>query len=89
MYKRQGLEGYRALVENKQRPMLVADYRARAEGEITVVDLTAPPSKLDQPPGFVSNPPFIPVVNSAPPPSQPVSTAPPVDASLAGNEPEP
>jgi N-acetylmuramoyl-L-alanine amidase len=83
-----GLEGYRALVENKQRPMLVADYRARAAGEITVVDLTAPPSKLDQPPGDVSNPPFIPVVNTAPP-SKPVSTAPPVDPALAGPDPEP
>lgn len=85
-----GLEGYRALVEKKQRPMLVAEYRARAAGEITVVDLAAPPSKLDQPPGAVSNPPFIPVVNTAtPPPATPITTAPPVDPSLAGSEPEP
>ena len=26
-----GVEGYRALVEKKQRPMLVAEYRAQAE----------------------------------------------------------
>lgn len=84
-----GLEGYRALVEKKQRPMLVAEYRARAAGEITVVDLTAPPSRLDQPPSAVSNPPFIPVVNSAPAPAGPPSTPPPVDAALAGPEPEP
>ena len=86
-----GLEGYRGLVEKKQRPMLVAEYRARAAGEITVVDLTAPPSKLDQPPAAVSNPPFIPVVNPAPsvPPAKPVTTAPPIDAALAGSEPEP
>src|SRR3954470_23134446 len=79
-----GLEGYRALVEKKQRPMLVAEYRARDAGEITVVDLAAPPSKLDQPPSPGSNPPFIPVVNSvpAPPPKAPV--APPLDPALAG-----
>ena len=41
-----GVEGYRALVEKKQRPMLVAEYRAQAAGEITVVDLAMPPSKL-------------------------------------------
>jgi N-acetylmuramoyl-L-alanine amidase len=83
-----GLEGYRGLVEKKQRPMLVAEYRARAAGEITVVDLTAPPSKLDQPPTAVSNPPFIPVVNPIPA-ATPVSTAPPLDPALAGSEPEP
>jgi N-acetylmuramoyl-L-alanine amidase len=85
-----GLEGYRALVERKQRPMLVAEYRARAAGEITVVDLTAPPSKLDQdePSMPVSNPPFIPVVNPAPA-SHPPATAPPLDSALAGPEPEP
>ena len=83
-----GIEGYRALVEKKQRPMLVAEYRARAAGEITVVDLAVPPSKLDQP-AAVSNPPFIPVVNSAPPSPPPLTTAPPVDPALAGPEPEP
>jgi N-acetylmuramoyl-L-alanine amidase len=64
-----GLEGYRGLVERKQRPMIVAEYRAQAAGEITVVDLTAPPSRLDQGPVQVSNPPFIPVVNSGPTPA--------------------
>ncbi|HVF70797.1 MAG TPA: N-acetylmuramoyl-L-alanine amidase [Chthoniobacterales bacterium] len=86
-----GIEGYRALVEKKQRPMLVAEYRARAAGEITVVDLASPPSKLDQPMA-VSNPPFIPIVNPVPapaPPSTPVRSAPPVDSALAGSEPEP
>jgi N-acetylmuramoyl-L-alanine amidase len=69
-----GIENYRNLVEKKQRPMLVAEYRAQAAGEITVVDLAAPPARLDpastQP---VSNPPFIPIVNPAPSP-QPDST---------------
>lgn len=85
-----GVEGYRALVERKQRPMLVAEYRARAAGEITVVDLAAPPAKLDQTETLSagSNPPFIPVVNSAPP-SRPPATAPPLDAALSGSEPEP
>src|SRR5215212_3781000 len=62
-----GIEGYRALVEKKQRPMLVAEYRARAAGEITVVDLAVPPSKLEPDAVMpVSNPPFIPVVGHAP-----------------------
>ena len=54
-----GLENYRNLVEKKQRPMLVAEYRAQAAGEITVVDLTSPPAKLEPSPGVVpvSNPP--------------------------------
>jgi N-acetylmuramoyl-L-alanine amidase len=54
-----GIENYRNLVEKKQRPMLVAEYRAQAAGEITVVDLAAPPSKLDSSPA----PPIIPVTN--------------------------
>jgi N-acetylmuramoyl-L-alanine amidase len=60
-----GLEGYRALVEKKQRPMLVAEYRAQAAGDITVVDLASPPSSLEP----SSNPPFIPVMNPAPSPT--------------------
>src|SRR3954469_8210277 len=84
-----GIEGYRALVEKKQRPMLVAEYRARAAGEITVVDLAVPPSKLEADEVMpVSNPPFIPNVTPAlagtPPP-----TAPPVDSALTGSDPEP
>jgi len=84
-----GIEGYRALVEKKQRPMLVAEYRARAAGEITVVDLASPPSSLEPAAnGPVSNPPFIPVVNSmpAPTPAVPVTTPPQVNPP---DEPEP
>lgn len=62
-----GIEGYRALVEKKRRPMLVAEYRAQAAGEITVVDLAVPPSRLE--PLAVSNPPFIPIVNPVPSPT--------------------
>jgi len=58
-----GIENYRALVEKKQRPMLVAEYRAQAAGEITVVDLAAPPSRLDASP----SPGIIPVTNPAAP----------------------
>jgi N-acetylmuramoyl-L-alanine amidase len=60
-----GIEAYRALVEKKQRPMLVAEYRAQAAGEINVVDLAMPPSSLEP----ASNPPFIPVMNPAPSPT--------------------
>src|SRR3954462_15036409 len=57
-----GVEGYRGLVEKKQRPMLVAEYRSQAAGDITVVDLASPPSTLEP----SSNPQFIPVMNPAP-----------------------
>lgn len=70
-----GIENYRNLVEKKQRPMLVAEYRAQAAGEITVVDLTAPPSKIDETP-----PPIVPVTNPAPTPTpalDPATSAPP------------
>src|SRR5436190_4608272 len=80
-----GVEGYRALVEKKQHPMLVAEYRAQAAGEITVVDLAVPPARLDQPTTAVSNPPFIPIVNPAPPPAS-ASTPPQVNPPY---EPEP
>jgi N-acetylmuramoyl-L-alanine amidase len=60
-----GIENYRNLVEKKQRPMLVAEYRAQAAGEITVVDLAAPPSSLEPSP----SPGIIPVTNPAPTPS--------------------
>jgi N-acetylmuramoyl-L-alanine amidase len=59
-----GIENYRNLVEKKQRPMLVAEYRAQAAGEITVVDLAAPPAHLENSP-----PPIIPVTNPAPSPT--------------------
>jgi N-acetylmuramoyl-L-alanine amidase len=55
-----GIESYRNLVEKKQRPLLVAEYRAQAAGEITVVDLTSPPSRLENTPV----PAVIPVSNS-------------------------
>jgi len=56
-----GIENYRNLVEKKQRPMLVAEYRAQAAGEITVVDLTQPPPSLEATPAVVpvSNPPAV------------------------------
>jgi N-acetylmuramoyl-L-alanine amidase len=81
-----GIEGYRALVEKKQRPMLVAEYRAQGAGEINVVDLAMPPSSLEP---AASNPPFIPVMNPAPSPtvSQPPKTPPP--AVDSPEEPEP
>jgi N-acetylmuramoyl-L-alanine amidase len=86
-----GIESYRDLVEKKQRPLLVAEYRAQAAGEINVVDLAAPPSRLEPASNPVNNPPFIPVVNPipAPAPTAPVTTPPPVDPALAGPEPEP
>jgi len=40
--------------------MLVAEYRAQAAGEITVVDLTQPPARLDNTP----SPAIIPVTNA-------------------------
>ncbi|HYJ05207.1 MAG TPA: N-acetylmuramoyl-L-alanine amidase [Chthoniobacterales bacterium] len=70
-----GIENYRNLVEKKQRPMLVAEYRARAAGEINVVDLAAPPSRLEETP-----PPIVPVTNPAPTPTpalDPATAAPP------------
>jgi N-acetylmuramoyl-L-alanine amidase len=69
-----GIEAYRNLVEKKQRPMLVAEYRAQASGEITVVDLAAPPSSLDASP----SPSVIPVTNPIPtPPAPPEATTTP------------
>jgi N-acetylmuramoyl-L-alanine amidase len=56
-----GIENYRNVVEKKQRPMLVAEYRAQAAGEITVVDLASPPARLDNSPA----PEVIPVTNPA------------------------
>ena len=70
-----GIENYRNLVEKKQRPMLVAEYRAQAAGEITVVDLAAPPSRLE-PSGSTT---FIPVVNPAPTPAPAPETTPTPD----------
>jgi N-acetylmuramoyl-L-alanine amidase len=56
-----GIENYRNVIEKKQRPMLVADYRAQDSGGITVLNLTEPPARLENSPapGIVpaSNPP--------------------------------
>jgi len=38
-----GIENYKALVEKKQRPMLVADYHRRLEGQLVARDATKPP----------------------------------------------
>jgi N-acetylmuramoyl-L-alanine amidase len=54
-----GIENYRNLVEKKQRPMLVADYRAQDAGQITLVDLMQPPSRLESSPPST----IIPVTN--------------------------
>ncbi len=55
-----GIENYRNLAEKKQRPLLVAEYRAQSAGEITVLDLAQPPSRLEPTPSAalapVSNP---------------------------------
>lgn len=64
-----GIENYRNLVEKKQRPMLVAEYRAQNAGEITVVDLAAPPPKLEP----SASPGIIPVTNPAPTPTAPIT----------------
>jgi N-acetylmuramoyl-L-alanine amidase len=65
-----GIENYRNLVEKKQRPMLVAEYRAQAAGEITVVDLMMPPAKLDSSPGPTIIPVTNPEVRTRPEPEQ-------------------
>ena len=65
-----GIENYRDLVEKKQRPMLVAEYRAQAAGEITVVDLMMPPAKLDTTPVPAVIPVTNPEVRSSPEPEQ-------------------
>jgi len=50
-----GIENYRNLAEKKQRPLLVAEYRAQSAGEITVIDLAQPPSRLEPaPPSLVA-----------------------------------
>jgi N-acetylmuramoyl-L-alanine amidase len=61
-----GIENYRNLAEKKQRPMLVADYRAQAAGEITVIDLAQPPSSLEPSPA----PAVVPVSNTKQDPNQ-------------------
>jgi N-acetylmuramoyl-L-alanine amidase len=59
-----GIENYRNVTEKKQRPMLVADYRAQDAGGITVVNLTEPPARLDASPA----PSVVPVSNPEPAP---------------------
>jgi N-acetylmuramoyl-L-alanine amidase len=45
-----GIENYRDVTEKRQRPMLVADYRAQSSEAITVVNLTEPPARIDPTP---------------------------------------
>jgi N-acetylmuramoyl-L-alanine amidase len=45
-----GIENYRNLVEKKERPMVVAEYRAKDVGEITLLDLARPPIRLEASP---------------------------------------
>lgn len=45
-----GIENYRNLVEKKERPMIVAEYRAKDVGEITLQDLARPPAHLEPSP---------------------------------------
>ena len=42
-----GIENYRNVTEKKERPMLVADYRAQDARGITVLDLAQPPARLE------------------------------------------
>jgi N-acetylmuramoyl-L-alanine amidase len=57
-----GIENYRNVTENKQRPMLVADYRAQDSGGITVLNLAEPPARLESSPA----PSIVPVSNPEP-----------------------
>ena len=43
-----GIENYRALVEKRQRPMLLADYRRQFEGVLVARDATAPTPAASQ-----------------------------------------
>jgi N-acetylmuramoyl-L-alanine amidase len=45
-----GIENYRNAMERKQRPMLVADYRAQSAMGITIEDLAQPPTRLETSP---------------------------------------
>jgi len=45
-----GIENYRDVTEKKQRPMLVADYRAQSSEAITVANLAEPPARIDPSP---------------------------------------
>jgi N-acetylmuramoyl-L-alanine amidase len=57
-----GIENYRNVTEKRQRPMLVADYRAQDAGGITVLDLAQPPARLENSP----TPGEVPVSNPEP-----------------------
>jgi N-acetylmuramoyl-L-alanine amidase len=45
-----GIENYRDATEKKQRPLLVADYRAQSSETITVANLAEPPARIDPSP---------------------------------------
>ncbi|MEY2561211.1 MAG: N-acetylmuramoyl-L-alanine amidase [Verrucomicrobiota bacterium] len=65
-----GIENYRNLAEKKQRPMLVADYRKQTAGEITLVDLMQPPSRLESSPPSAIIPVTNPTTTSTPAPER-------------------
>jgi N-acetylmuramoyl-L-alanine amidase len=45
-----GIENYRDVTEKRQRPVLVADYRAQNSEAITVANLAEPPARIDPSP---------------------------------------
>ncbi|MEP6810963.1 MAG: N-acetylmuramoyl-L-alanine amidase, partial [Chthoniobacterales bacterium] len=49
-----GIDNYRALVEKKQRPALLADYRRQLDGVLVARDGNAPPSANAAPPVFAA-----------------------------------
>jgi len=57
-----GIENYRNVVEKKERPMLVAEYRAKDVGEISLLDLARPPAQIEPGPA----PGVAPVANPEP-----------------------
>jgi N-acetylmuramoyl-L-alanine amidase len=62
-----GIDNYRGLVERKQRPMLLADYRRQFEGELVARNATAPGEQA---------PPIVPASNRlVPTPSAQLTTA--------------
>ena len=62
-----GIENYRNVTEQKQRPMLAADYRAQDAGGITLLNLAQPPGRLESSPV----PTVIPVSNPQTDPNNP------------------
>ncbi len=50
-----GIDNFKTLVETKQRPMLLADYRRQLEGVLVARDGNAPPSADSTPPIFAAS----------------------------------